>query len=71
MYFGLNKASCFFFTLTTQQNTAPLAFLSGTGVNDELDGTKSKSAVRFTVPNQDVPRGIQVKDESLPPSPCK
>ena len=38
---------------------APLAFQTGTGVNDELDGTPSKSAVRFTVPNQDVPRGIQ------------
>jgi Aspartate-ammonia ligase len=30
----------------------------GTGVNDELDGSASKSAVRFTVPNVDVPRGI-------------
>jgi asparagine synthetase A len=36
----------------------PLAFQVGTGVNDELDGSASKSAVRFTVPNVDVPRGI-------------
>jgi aspartate--ammonia ligase len=35
-----------------------LAFLRGTGVNDELDGTVSKSPVRFIVPNQDIPRGI-------------
>jgi aspartate--ammonia ligase len=40
------------------KHATPLAFLQGTGVNDELDGTESKSAVRFTVPNQDIPRGI-------------
>ncbi len=40
------------------KHTSPLAFLRGTGVNDELDGTESKSAVRFTVPNEDIPRGI-------------
>ena len=34
--------------------------MRGTGVNDELDGTESKSAVSFIVPNQDIPRGIQV-----------
>ena len=33
--------------------------MRGTGVNDELDGTESKSAVRFTVPNDDIPRGIK------------
>jgi aspartate--ammonia ligase len=40
------------------KHVPPVAFLCGTGVNDELDGTASKSAVRFTVPNQDIPRGI-------------
>ena len=44
------------------QHCTPLAFLRGTGVNDELDGSESKSAVRFTVPNQDIPRGIQPED---------
>lgn len=29
------------------KHAAPIAFLRGTGVNDELDGTESKSAVRF------------------------
>jgi aspartate--ammonia ligase len=38
--------------------------MTGTGVNDELDGTKSKSAVRFVVDNKDIPRGIKV-DESV------
>lgn len=37
----------------------------GTGVNDELDGTESKSAVRFTVPNQDIPRGLKVSAEMM------
>lgn len=36
--------------------------MRGTGVNDELDGSESKSAVRFTVPNQDIPRGVLPKD---------
>ena len=40
-----------------------LAFLTGTGVNDDLDGTKSKSAVTFRVPNQFIPRGIEVQDD--------
>jgi hypothetical protein len=35
-------------------------------VNDELDGTISKSAVQFTVPNLDIPRGIKEVDESTP-----
>jgi aspartate--ammonia ligase len=43
--------------------------MRGTGVNDELDGTKSKSAVRFTVPNQDIPRGIKVDEATLEQSP--
>jgi len=34
-------------------------------VNDELDGTVSKSAVRFTVPNQDIPRGIKISEEKM------
>lgn len=47
------------------KHTTPLAFMMGTGVNDELDGTESKKAVRFTVPNKDVPRGIKVSDEVM------
>lgn len=47
----------------------PLAFQRGTGVNDELDGSASKSAVRFTVTNQDVPRGIKVDESRLKDSP--
>lgn len=43
------------------EHTSPIAFKSGTGVNDELDGSESKSPVRFTVPNQFVPRGITPK----------
>jgi hypothetical protein len=43
------------------QHASPIAFKSGTGVNDELDGSESKSPVRFTVPNQFVPRGITPK----------
>jgi aspartate--ammonia ligase len=39
--------------------------MRGTGVNDELDGTESKSAVRFTVPNQDIPRGLKVTEEMM------
>jgi aspartate--ammonia ligase len=48
--------------LKVVKHTSPMAFLRGTGVNDELDGTESKSAVRFTVPNRDIPRGIQLKE---------
>jgi asparagine synthetase A len=39
--------------------------MRGTGVNDELDGSDSKSAVRFMVPNQDIPRGIKISAESI------
>lgn len=41
-----------------QQHTAPLTFLSGTGVNDDLDGSETHRAVHFTVPNRDAPRGM-------------
>ena len=51
------------------QHVTPLAFQRGTGVNDELDGSASKSAVRFTVPNQDIPRGIKVDETLLKESP--
>jgi len=55
------------------KHTAPLAFMIGTGVNDELDGSESKSAVRFTVPNKYIPRGIIPEDEKLKrePNPFK
>ena len=43
------------------EHTAPIAFQSGTGVNDELDGSESKAPVRFTVPNQFIPRGLKSK----------
>jgi aspartate--ammonia ligase len=55
-------ASCPHCPIFYLQHVAPLAFLRGTGVNDELDGSESKSAVRFTVPNQDIPRGIAPSD---------
>lgn len=56
--------------LNVIKHTTPIAFLTGTGVNDELDGTKSKSAVYFTVPNQDIPRGIECNsNEIIPTSP--
>jgi aspartate--ammonia ligase len=42
--------------------------MTGTAINDDLDGTKSKSAVRFHVPNQDIPRGMKVDESTLPPS---
>jgi len=45
--------------LNLVKHTTPVAFLRGTGVNDDLDGSESKSAVRFTVPNVDIPRGIK------------
>eukprot|EP00542_Grammatophora_oceanica_P002983 CAMPEP_0194063248 /NCGR_PEP_ID=MMETSP0009_2-20130614/79829_1 /TAXON_ID=210454 /ORGANISM="Grammatophora oceanica, Strain CCMP 410" /LENGTH=107 /DNA_ID=CAMNT_0038715303 /DNA_START=159 /DNA_END=479 /DNA_ORIENTATION=- len=47
------------------KHTTPLAFLRGTGVNDELDGTKSKSAVRFTIANRDIPRGVKVDETTM------
>jgi len=46
------------------KHTTPLAFMTGTGVNDELDGTESKKSVKFIVPNRNVPRGIKV-DEAI------
>ena len=46
-----------------------MAFMRGTGVNDELDGTESKSAVRFVVPNRNIPRGIKV-DKSILKTKC-
>ena len=55
--------------LNVVKHATPLAFERGTGVNDDLDGTKSKSAVRFTVPNRYVPRGIKVDEDAMPPSP--
>lgn len=58
--------------LNVIRHTAPIAFLRGTGVNDELDGTESKSAVRFQVPNKHIPRGITVTEEMMKaPSPYK
>jgi len=43
---------------------APVAFTTGTGVNDELDGSESKAPVKFIVPNQYIPRGIKPKPVS-------
>jgi asparagine synthetase A len=48
------------------QHAAPLAFTVGTGVNDELDGSESKSPVKFVVPNRFIPRGL-VQTEKLTP----
>lgn len=44
--------------LNVFEHTSPIAFQSGTGVNDELDGSDSKSPVRFTVANQFIPRRL-------------
>ncbi|GFH56299.1 aspartate--ammonia ligase [Chaetoceros tenuissimus] len=49
--------------LNLVKHAAPMAFQTGTGVNDELDGTESKSSVKFTVPNQDIARGIKMTKE--------
>ncbi len=54
--------------LNVIKHTTPFAFLTGTGVNDELDGTKSKSAVHFTVPNLDIPRGIEFNSNEIVPT---
>jgi len=43
--------------------------MKGTGVNDDLDGTKSKSAVSFVVPNIDIPRGMKVDESKLEKGP--
>jgi len=56
----------FFYLL---QHVTPLAFLRGTGVNDDLDGTESKRAVWFTVSNQNVPRGVKVDTSKMSESP--
>lgn len=50
--------------LNLVKHTAPLAFTMGTGINDDLDGSVSKRAVQFVIPNKDIPRGIKV-DESV------
>eukprot|EP00529_Nitzschia_sp_RCC80_P018814 CAMPEP_0113471376 /NCGR_PEP_ID=MMETSP0014_2-20120614/16943_1 /TAXON_ID=2857 /ORGANISM="Nitzschia sp." /LENGTH=514 /DNA_ID=CAMNT_0000364003 /DNA_START=296 /DNA_END=1840 /DNA_ORIENTATION=- /assembly_acc=CAM_ASM_000159 len=42
------------------KHTTPLALMAGTGVNDDLDGSQSKSAVTFVVPNEDIPRGLML-----------
>lgn len=47
------------------QHTTPLAFTTNTGVNDDLDGTDSKKAVSFVVPNRAIPRGIKVSPEMM------
>jgi len=49
------------------KHTAPLALLADSGVNDDLDGSKSKSAVAFRVPNVDVPRGLGVDESKVAP----
>ena len=60
----------FYTTYTTNcdihcvQHVAPVAFTTGTGVNDELDGSESKAPVKFIVPNQYIPRGIKPKPVS-------
>lgn len=38
-------------------------------MNDDLDGTKSKSAVSFTVPNVNIPRGMKVDESKILESP--
>lgn len=63
---AITKVKCFVehrleADLNVFEHTAPIAFKAGTGVNDELDGSESKSPVRFTVPNQFVPRGLRAK----------
>lgn len=47
------------------KHTAPFAFQANTGVNDDLDGTESKSSVKFRVPNIEIPRGIKVDHSKL------
>jgi len=51
------------------RHVTPLAFQRGTGVNDELDGSKSKASVSFVVPNVDAPRGIKIDESLLKDSP--
>jgi len=47
--------------LKLTKHCTPLAFMSGTGVNDDLDGSESKQPVKFIVPNRFVPRGLIVE----------
>lgn len=47
------------------KHTTPLAFCMGTGINDDLDGSVSKRAVQFIVPNKDIPRGIKIDEAKL------
>lgn len=51
--------------LNLVKHTTPLAFTMGTGINDDLDGSVSKRAVQFVVPNKDIPRGIEIDEEKL------
>jgi aspartate--ammonia ligase len=57
--------------LNLVKHTSPLATLSGTGVNDQLDASESKRPVHFEVTNQDVPRGIKVDESKMQDSPYK
>jgi aspartate--ammonia ligase len=49
--------------LNLVKHTTPLAFTMGTGINDDLDGSVSKRAVQFMVPNKYVPRGIKIEED--------
>jgi aspartate--ammonia ligase len=51
--------------LNIVKHTTPMAFVMGTGINDDLDGSVSKRAVQFIVPNKDIPRGIKIDEETL------
>jgi len=51
--------------LNVVRHTTPLAFTMGTGINDDLDGSVSKRAVQFMVPNKDIPRGIKIDEKKL------
>jgi len=51
--------------LNLVKHTTPLAFTMGTGINDDLDGSVSKRAVQFVVPNKDIPRGIKIDESKL------
>jgi aspartate--ammonia ligase len=51
--------------LNLVKHTTPVAFTMGTGINDDLDGSVSKRAVQFIVPNKDIPRGIKVDEAKL------
>lgn len=51
--------------LNLVKHTTPLAFTMGTGINDDLDGSVSKRAVQFIVPNKNIPRGIVIDEKNL------